>query len=356
VNLKPYYSNLWVVANPHVAYRSARGFFRALVLRRNTLKTIELYPTFACQSRCRMCSVEKYKQEHRATLGLADYESIAKQGARMGAIAMTLLGGEPLLAPEVAEIVRIFKRRHYFITMVSNSLLLSRDMLRTLKAAGLDSVYFSLESLDPETNDEVRGVRGHYDSVMEAIRLCREEQVLAGLCGVIFPGQVPRFVELLEFCARNGLLASGGEVAAVGAAAHEPLVSEADHAAVAALLRRYPRLTFDWGLSYFLKPRCPAGKEKIGITCHGDVVGCSLNPISFGNVGEEPLLSIWRRIGRFSPFDKDSDRCLTAGDRGYIEKYIVPIAGAARNPVSYCEHPGITPELEPAVYGRRARR
>ncbi len=185
---------------------------------------------------------------------------------------------------------------------------------------------------------------------MRAIEICKAENMLVGLCGVIFPGEVSRYHELLEFCRKNELLASGGEVAAVGAAENEPLVSDEEHQALVDLLQSHPRLTFDWALSYFLKPRCPAGKEKIGITCFGDIIGCSLNPISFGNVTEEPVEKIWKRMGRFSQIKVDSDRCLTAGNRYYISTFIVPIGNSSSNPVHFRNHPNMTPDKEPDLY------
>lgn len=352
MNLKPYYTNLWILANPFVFYRTLRGFFRAFVLKKNTLKTIELYPTFECQSKCKMCSVEKYKKTTGSVLELSDYELIAEQGAKMGAIAMTVLGGEPLLAPGIEEIIRIFSSRHYFVTMVSNAIAITEPRIKELRTAGLNSIYFSLESFDQNENDKIRGFSGHFQKVMNAIEICKKEGLLVGLCGVIFPGQMNRFVSLLEYCRKNDLLTNGGEVAAVGAAENVELVSDKEHDQILSFLKKYPRLTFDWGLSYFLKPRCPAGKEKIGITCYGDVIGCSLNPISFGNIKEESLQKIWDRMGRFSQFKNDSERCLTAGNRHYIKNYIVPIGQTEKNPVVYTDHPNITPETEHELFSK----
>lgn len=350
MTLTKYAANLWILRNASIALRVARGFFRALVLRRNTLKVIELYPTFHCQSGCRMCSVKKYDREGAAALSLADYEGIARDGARLGAIAMVLLGGEPSLSPDAIEIIRIFKRHGYFVTMVSNALSLTGQKLEEYRHAGLDSIYFSLESLDAGINDEIRGAPGHFAAVMQAITAARSCGLLVGLAGVIVPGQVERFEQLLRFCEERGLLASGGEIATVGAAEGQGVVSDEEHAVIAGFLRRYPRLTFDWGLSYFLRPQCPAGKEKIGVTCYGDVIGCSLTPIMFGNIRNEALERIWRRMGSFSAFRKNADRCLAACDRAFITRYLRTIHDRRRHPVVFTDHPGIQPESEPELF------
>ena len=116
------------------------------------------------------------------------------------------------------------------------------------------------------------------------------------------------------------------------------------------MLKQYPHLTVDWASSYFLKSRCPSGKETLAITCYGDVMGCSLNHISFGNVREEPLEAIWQRAGRFSQYHKDSGRCIAAYDRYYIDNYLAPIVDLDERPVHYTRHPNITEETEPDLF------
>lgn len=349
---RQYFTNTWIIKNSKLIYRIARGFFRGLVLRKNTLKVIELFPTFQCNSVCSMCSVAKFRQPCKTELNLEDYRRIADEAAGMGAIAMVLLGGEPTLCPHVEGIIRIFKERSFFVSMVSNSLLFSRERALSLKQAGLDSVYFSLESLDAQTNDAIRGVPGHHASVMRGIESAKAARLDVGLATVILPGRMDRFKEVLRYCAEHDLLCSGGELAPVGAAAAQSeLVSEAENREIRGLLRKHSRLTFDWGLSYFMRCRCPAGKEKLGITCYGDVIGCSLSPISFGNVLREPLRAIWKRMGGFSQFKKDSPRCLSAADKGFIAGYIAPLDLIDANPVPFDRHPNMTRAKEPGLYG-----
>ena len=57
MNVKRYVSKLWIIRNPWLVYRTLRGLFRALVLRRETLRVVYIMVTFACQARCRMCSM-----------------------------------------------------------------------------------------------------------------------------------------------------------------------------------------------------------------------------------------------------------------------------------------------------------
>ena len=350
MNLKHYSTRTWIVSNPRILYRIAKGFWRALVLRRNTLRTVHILPTFNCQARCTMCSVAKFKRGREGMLTLADYDSIARQAAEMGAIAATFLGGEPLLAKDLDEILRVFKARAFFLSIVSNGIAFDRDTAKRLRRAGLDAVYFGLESLNEEVNDKLRAYPGQCRKVLQAVEICRDEGLQAGFCTVFFPGHPEQYREMAEFCRRNRLSIALPSLAGVGAAEGARPASENEYRQVVGLLEEFPLLSVDWAFSYYLRPRCPSGKEKIAITCYGDVLGCTLNHISFGNIKREPLKKIWQRMGRFSQFSKNSGRCLAAFDRIHIARYLAPIASFQESPVHYEEHPGITPVTEPRLF------
>jgi MoaA/NifB/PqqE/SkfB family radical SAM enzyme len=84
---------------------------------------------------------------------------------------------------------------------------------------------------------------------------------------------------------------------------------------------------------------CPGGREKLCISPYGEVIGCGMNYISFGNVLQEPLENIWERTCEWPPFKKRSKKCLIALDEEYLEEYLLPVAGYETLPVSIEQHP-----------------
>jgi len=353
MNLKHYSTRTWIISNPAIFYRILRGFFRGLVLKKNTLRTLHILPTFNCQAACQMCSVAKFKQGKQMPLNLTEYESLAKQASKMGAIAATFVGGEPLLVKNLDEIMGTFKSHHFYISIVTNGIALTRDYVRRLSSSGLKAVFFGLESLDEKINDELRGYEGQCRKVLENIEICKEEGLLVGLCTVLFPEHEERYVKLAEFCQQKGLSMALPSLAGVGAAEDAVAASLQEYEQILGLLKKFPHLSVDWEFSYFLKPRCPSGKEKLAITCYGDVLGCTLNHISFGNIRKEPLKTIWQRAGHFSQFKKNSDRCLAAFDEVHITRFLRPLVQFNESPVCYADHPNITPEKEPELFSRK---
>ena len=197
-------------------------------------------------------------------MNLDEYQRLTRERAALGAIAVTILGGEPLVFRQLDEVISILKKKKYLIYLVSSETLFNDDRLKKLKDAGLDYINLSLDSMDEATNDGIRGA-GHFRKAMENIDLIQSSGILVGLGPVFFPDHLDDNISVVEYCKKRGIQASGGQVTASGSAATSSLLRKNEHDQVRALLKEHPQLTFDWAMSYYLEPRCPAGKEKIGI-------------------------------------------------------------------------------------------
>ncbi|MDP8298704.1 MAG: hypothetical protein P9L88_02200, partial [Candidatus Tantalella remota] len=67
---------------------------------------------------------------------------------------------------------------------------------------------------------------------------------------------------------------------------------------------------------------------------------CPLIQISFGNVRDENVKEIWKKMNDFKGFkDKDKPGCLAGENREFIEKYLVTLKEHKKLPVSIEDHP-----------------
>jgi len=348
-NLRGYFTNKWVLVNPFLVWRTVKGFWRAL-FGRNTLRNIEIFPSMKCNLKCRMCSIEKFNDEPGEPLMQKDYERLANEAAALGCASVTILGGEPLLVQDLKEIIRIFHRRHYYVHMVSNATTITRKKLEELKNVGLNGICISLDSLDEKENDAIRGLPGHYMKAMDSINIAKELGLVVSLAPVFFPGRLEEGIKVVEFCQSHGIGASGSQVSPVGGWEGQQILSKKENDRIRQLIKKFPRMTMDWGMSYFLKCRCPAGKEKVAISTNGNVFGCSINPISFGNIKHEELRKILKRMQSFSKLNIDSSVCLAGEDADYVERFLRPLEKFDHYPVAWTEHPALTQEREPNLH------
>ena len=70
--------------------------------------------------------------------------------ARLGTSIVTLSGGEPLLHPELDDIIAHIRRRRMIAGMITNGYLLTADRIRRLNGAGLDHLQISIDNVMPD--------------------------------------------------------------------------------------------------------------------------------------------------------------------------------------------------------------
>jgi MoaA/NifB/PqqE/SkfB family radical SAM enzyme len=70
--------------------------------------------------------------------------------ADLGTGVVTLSGGEPLLHPELDEIIAAMRRRGMLACMITNGYLLTPDRVKKLNRAGLDELQISIDNVMPD--------------------------------------------------------------------------------------------------------------------------------------------------------------------------------------------------------------
>ena len=140
-----------------------------------------------CNFRCPYCMPEdKYHKDFQfmnsdERLSFAEIVRVAKIFAQAGAYKLRITGGEPLLRANLPELISELSRIEGVedIALTTNGILLAQHAA-ALKAAGLDRVTVSLDSLDDDIFRRMSGGRGSVARVIEGI----EEAALAGLTPV----------------------------------------------------------------------------------------------------------------------------------------------------------------------------
>jgi cyclic pyranopterin phosphate synthase len=134
-----------------------------------------------CNFRCPYCMPEATYGKGFAFLPAReqlDFEEITRL-ARLfvdaGVRKLRLTGGEPLLRPNLSELVAMLRALgpDLDIALTTNAVLLAQHA-PALKAAGLDRVTVSLDSLDPAVFAAMSGGRGSVARVLEGIEAARE--------------------------------------------------------------------------------------------------------------------------------------------------------------------------------------
>ncbi len=87
---------------------------------------------------------------------------------------LILTGGEPLLRPDIYEIIRYAADRKFMVVLGTNGTLINRANALKIKEAGAHGVGISIDSMDPGKHDKFRGVQNAWDQSMEAFNVMNE--------------------------------------------------------------------------------------------------------------------------------------------------------------------------------------
>jgi MoaA/NifB/PqqE/SkfB family radical SAM enzyme len=309
---------------PVMFAKMARGYFRALVLRKPSLSICEFSINTACQSSCEFCYAARFARPDQEMLSVDEILSTWEQAKALGAFQSFILGGEPLLHPQFFDILAILEPKKHAVSFSTNALLLTDEVAREIKRMGIFTVLVSLNSMDPKLNDKLRGYDGHFDAVMKAVEHCKKHKIDASLTVATAKPLLKETMDIVAFANQHKLGITVNLMCPMGRAEHdtEDLFDEEFWATLRQMYDSNPRMRSDFDVNMDLKVGCPAGFEKVHVGPYGHVTGCSMNPSSFGNIREEPLADIVARMRQFRHFAKRSPHCLVAVDQEFIDDYM----------------------------------
>ncbi len=138
---------------------------------------LRLSVTDKCNLRCRYCMPAEGvpKKRHEDFLSLEQMVEAARAAVRLGITKIRLTGGEPLVKRGNVDLVRMLASLDGVeqLAMTTNGSLLA-DLARPLRAAGLQGLNISLDTLDPVRYAYItRG--GDIDAVLAGLRAALDE-------------------------------------------------------------------------------------------------------------------------------------------------------------------------------------
>ena len=124
------------------------------------LRDLRISVTDRCNFRCRYCMPrERFGDGHtflpkRALLSFEEIEKFVRACIPIGLRKVRITGGEPLLRPNLHELVRMLGQTGVEVALTTNASLLAKHAA-TLADSGLDRVTVSLDALDPDIHSRM---------------------------------------------------------------------------------------------------------------------------------------------------------------------------------------------------------
>ena len=132
--------------SPSFQLRQARVVAKAMKSRRHPI-VAHIIPIRRCNLSCTYCNeYDDFSKPVPAETMLRRIDRLAE----LGTSVITISGGEPLLHPELDEIIRRIRDRGCIATLITNGYLLTPERIKRLNRAGLDHLQISVDNVHPD--------------------------------------------------------------------------------------------------------------------------------------------------------------------------------------------------------------
>lgn len=294
-----------------------------------TLRSLCLAITYACNYNCPHCLTKEMmkKRAGEELLQLKDYERIAKESIKMGAISFAFQGGEIWMHKDFNKIIKLFQPKKHYITVTTNGTFVSKETLKELAGIGVNKILFSLESGISSEHDRLTGMPGGFETTMMAIKtVLAEKKSQIGINVTLSRENLysDGFRKLVEFCNKHKILLNVIFGCALGnwKEYRKVMLSKEDIeyynkniVPLSPFINRH--LNFNYNGCY----GCPAAKETFYINPWGDVLACPFNHTFFGNLKKDSLKEIRERAFKVGWFNHIHPRCLVSEEKVFMDAY-----------------------------------
>jgi len=270
--------------------------------------------TAACNLRCAHCRIETSEEASGEELSFDQACALLKDIASFARPVIVLSGGEPLVRRDIVDIARFGSDMGLRMALATNGTLVTSEIARDLKDAGVTQASVSLDGADAQVHDSFRRVSGSFDAALNGIRTLRECGIAVQVNTTVARHNLGRLQDVLALAVSQGasalhlfLLVPTGcgremeEQDMITPQEYEDVLTwlhevsrEAAIFVRATCAPHYQRIIRQRGE----KPStagCLAGESVCFVSRTGDVYPCGYLPLKAGNVLEEPLSLIWEQ-------------------------------------------------------------
>lgn len=268
--------------------------------------------TNACNLYCAHCyrdSGIKAEDELNTEEGKRLIDQIAEAGFKI----MIFSGGEPLMRPDIYELVAHAKDKGLRPVFGSNGTLITPEVAKRLKESGGMAVGISLDSVDPKKHDKFRAQEGCWEAAIAGMRNCRRAGLPFQIHTTVMDWNYNEVEELTDLAVKEGAMAHhvfflvptgravNIEQESLRADQYENLLKRimekqktVDIELKPTCAPQFMRIAKQLGVNTRFQRGCLAGTGYCIISPRGDVQACAYLNLPLGNVRDTSFVDIWQ--------------------------------------------------------------
>jgi PqqA peptide cyclase len=160
--------------------------------------------THRCPLHCVYCSNPLAMRPRGEEMPTAAWTRIFREAAELGVLHVHLTGGEPVLRPDLEELVRAARAANLYVNLITSGIGLSEQKLDALIDAGLDHLQLSFQDAEEAPANEFAGARAHARKLALA-EVVRARQIGFTLNAVFHRQNLDRLDAIVAMAERLGV-------------------------------------------------------------------------------------------------------------------------------------------------------
>jgi len=267
--------------------------------------------TRECNMKCSHCYINATEKKLHNELTTQEAKKLMDQICQVSKPLLILSGGEPMLRPDIYELIEYGSSKGLKMGLGSNGSLIDEAVASKLKAAGIATVSISLDSNIPAQHDEFRGVDGAWEKAVNACKALRKNNVLVQVNTTLTQQNYNQIDDIMSLAEGIGVenfhlfflvpTGRGTKLTDISPQKYEDMITNT-FAKVAkhklnvrpSCAPQFMRIAKGMGLDMRQWIRgCIAGLYYCRIYPNGDVTPCPYLPIKLGNIREKSFKETW---------------------------------------------------------------
>lgn len=302
------------------------------------LRLIAWEVTRSCNLACKHCRAEAHMDPYPGEFSTDEAKALIDTFPETGDPIIIFTGGEPLMRPDIFELVAYARDKGLRCVMAPNGTLITPEVARKMAEAGISRCSISIDGPEAVSHDAFRGVPGAFDAAMRGIQYLKDAGIEFQLNSTVTKSNLGSFKDIFRLA--DGLGAAAWHIfllVPMGRAAElaGEVITAAEYEEVLNWFYDFRKTTkmhlkATCAPHYYRIMRQRAAGEGIAVTpetfgmdavtrgclggtgfCFishtGQVQPCGYLELDCGNVRETPFPEIWRSSRHFQEFRTPSD-------------------------------------------------
>ena len=152
--------------------------------------------TGACNLRCEHCLSDSGKAMPDE-LSTEQAKSMIDALATMKVFSINFSGGEPLVRPDIVELLEYTSEKNMAMDLLTNGALITEGVIESLGNTNIFNVQVSLDGLR-RTHDDFRGIDGTFDRAVNAVKLLKDADFSVCISSAITKKNIDEFTEIID--------------------------------------------------------------------------------------------------------------------------------------------------------------